>query len=63
MPKHDIENSENSPEYLTDTLINSETQIKKKCRICCYFIYLSGYSVSLVLGFYIGYTYRGKESN
>lgn len=54
MVRHSVDN-ENSEKILGE--VPSET-FEKKCNMCCYFAYLMGYSVPLVLGFYIGYKYE-----
>lgn len=48
-------------EYLTDSNVQSETYIRRKCRPCLYFLYFFGYGVSLTLGVYIGYLYKSDH--
>jgi len=47
--------------YITDNLINSESVVKRRCKKWCLIIYLFGYSVPLVLGFFIGYRYKADN--
>ena len=48
-------------EYITDSLVNSESVVKKRCKKCCMIAYLLGYGVPLVLGFFIGYRYKADN--
>jgi len=74
MPKHTSLSEENDNgygsekrgngekgEYITDNLINSESVVKRRCKKWCLIIYLFGYSVPLVLGFFIGYRYKADN--
>jgi len=47
--------------YITDNLINSESVVKRRCKKCCMITYLLGYSVPLVLGFFMGYRYKADN--